>query len=347
MKHAFTAILFNAVLASAASAQAPQSSSRPRDQDVQITVTAPTEQAIQSFVRNVASAPQYVDQMGRWDRRICPGVIGLQREQAQFIVDRIARRAIQVGLQPGNPGCRADIAIFVTPDSQLFARRFVHDFGRVLARYHDVQVSTPGEAALEEFQNGTRPVRWWHVTEMLMRNGHLFDAAIAPPDHGMHVPGTVGQVNASAPMVRSDGTRLRRPTHEDFQRVIIVVDARQVAGVRVDALSDYLAMVALAQLNPNQDVSGFPTILNLFSTPSGSSAPAQMSDWDVAYLQGSTTCSAKPFTLSISAPILRARSVAICKMENRTSSKVISNSPRRLSVPGLRQLRDQRAHRGG
>jgi hypothetical protein len=269
-----------------ATAVAQQGAATPVNQDVQITVTAPTQQAIQSFVGNIASAPQYVDQMGRWDRRICPGVIGLQREQAQFIVDRIARRAIQVGLQPGNPGCRADIAIFVTPDAQLFAREFVRNYGRVLARHHDAYVSTPGEAALDEFQNGTRPVRWWHVSEMMMRNGHLFDASVAPPDHAMRVPGTWGEVNASAPMVRSDGTRLRRPTHEDFQRAIIIVDARQVAGVRVDALSDYLAMVALAQLNPDQNVSGVPTILNLFATPGASSTPTQMSDWDVAYLQG-------------------------------------------------------------
>jgi hypothetical protein len=285
VKHVFTAILLSAGLAGAALAQTPSQPEPASNQEV-LVVTAPTRQAIQTFVGSLASTPQYADQMGRWDRHICPGVIGLHREQAQFIVDRIARRAIQVGLRPGNPGCRADIAIFVTPDAQLFAREFVHNFGRVMARYHDVYVSTPGEAALDEFQNDARPVRWWHVSEMMTRDGHLFDAAVSPPDRGMHVPGAVGTVYASAPMVRFDGTRLRRPTHQDFQRVIIVVDARQVEGVRVDALSDYLAMVALAQLKPDQDVSGFPTILNLFAPPGARTTPTQMSDWDVAYLQG-------------------------------------------------------------
>jgi len=232
-------------------------------------------------VGSLAAAPQYVDQMGRWDRRVCPGVIGLQREQAQFIVDRIAQRAFQVGLRAGNPGCRADIAIFVTPDAQLFAREFVGQYGRVMARYHDYHVSTPGQAALSEFQNGTRPVRWWHVSEMAGANGEqLHDAEVAPPDRAAET----GFIGVTASRVRSDGTRLRRPTRQEFQRVIIV-DARQVQGVRLEALSDYLAMVALAQINPHQDVSGFPTILNLFS-PGAQPAPSEISQWDLSYLQG-------------------------------------------------------------
>jgi hypothetical protein len=88
-----------------------QENHRVPDQNVQIVVTAPTPQAISAFVTNFASAPQYAYQMGRWDRHVCPGVIGLQRQQAQFLADRIATRAFQVGLHTGAPGCRADIAI--------------------------------------------------------------------------------------------------------------------------------------------------------------------------------------------------------------------------------------------
>jgi hypothetical protein len=263
-------------------AQEPAATPPQGRDDVQIVVTAPTRQAIQSFVGSLAAAPQYMDQMGRWDRRVCPGVIGLQLEQAQFIVDRIAQRAFEVGLRAGNPGCRADIAIFVTPDAQLFAREFVSQYGRVMARHHDFNVSTPGEAALNAFQNSARPVRWWHVSEMVVGNGeHLHDAEVAPPDRAAET----GNIGVTASRVRSDGTRLRRPTRQEFQRVIIVVDARQAQGVRLEALSDYLAMVALAQINPDQDVSGFPTILNLFS-PGQQPAHAEMSEWDVSYLQG-------------------------------------------------------------
>ena len=91
MKHAFTVMLFSLGVASAAVAQAPLPPTQNNSQDVEIVVTAPARQAIQSFVGSLASTPQYADQMGRWDRRVCPGVIGLQREQAQFIVDRIAQ----------------------------------------------------------------------------------------------------------------------------------------------------------------------------------------------------------------------------------------------------------------
>ena len=77
---------------------------------------------------------------------------------------------------------------------------------------------------------------------------------------------------------------MRRNTRQDLSYVLIVVDARRVAGVGVDAWMDYVAMVALAQVNPDARAAAFPTILNLFSAPQ--SAPAAMTDWDVAYLQG-------------------------------------------------------------
>jgi len=80
-------------------------------------------------------------------------------------------------------------------------------------------------------------------------------------------------------------SRIQRPTHQDFNRVVIVVDATRAAGFRFDALADYVAMVALAQIDPGADTSENDTVLNLFT--SGLAArPASMTTWDVAYLEG-------------------------------------------------------------
>jgi hypothetical protein len=82
-------------------------------------------------------------------------------------------------------------------------------------------------------------------------------------------------------------SRLRRATRQDFLRVLVIVDARQSEGVQLQALADYLAMVSLAQLDPEGETVGTPTILNLFADhDSGRPMPAAMTQWDEAYLEG-------------------------------------------------------------
>ena len=68
----------------------------------------------------------------------------------------------------------------------------------------------------------------------------------------------------------------------DLSHVVIVVDVHQVRGISIDVLSDYIAMVAMAQIDPEVDLSGQSSILNLFSN---SERVSHMTDWDVAYLR--------------------------------------------------------------
>ena len=89
---------------------------------VEVTVTGHAEDMVRDFVGQVSAAPAGADQLARWDRTICPRVAGIQARYAQFIIDRISQRAYQLGLAPGHAGCRANIFIFVTPDSQTFAK---------------------------------------------------------------------------------------------------------------------------------------------------------------------------------------------------------------------------------
>ncbi len=50
-----------------------------------------------------------------------------------------------------------------------------------------------------------------------------------------------------------------------------------------DALADYLAFVALAQIDPEADTSAYDSVLNLFDRDD----PAEgLTGWDRAYLEG-------------------------------------------------------------
>lgn len=230
------------------------------------------QEMVRSFVGEVAEAPGSEQQMARWDRTVCPLVAGLPQHQMQYMADRIAQRAHQVGLQTEGPGCRANILIFVTPDASVLAEGIVDEYRTLVAFYSTNGVHTLGRGPLEEFTNSSAPVRWWHVNQTVSGDGQ----AMAGDTSGTTVMRTTQQPG-----------RLRRATRQDFLRVLIIVDARQANGVTFQALSDYLAMVSLAQLDPEGQTTGTPTILNLFDArDSGAPIPTAMTQWDEAYLDG-------------------------------------------------------------
>jgi hypothetical protein len=238
-----------------------------------IVVTADRiQEVVREFVGEVAVAPSGERQMARWDRKICPLVAGLPARQMQYMADRISQRANEVGLIPEGAGCKANILIFVTPDASRFAEGIVTEYRELVAYYATSGVNTLGRGPLEDFTTTTAPVRWWHVNQTVSADGQ----ELADTSGGMRT------LRSGQPP-----SRLRRATRQDFLRVLIVVDARQAAGLQFQALSDYVAMVSLAQLDPAGETTNIPSILNLFAEhQAGGSPPAAMTEWDEAYLNG-------------------------------------------------------------
>ena len=64
-----------------------------------------------------------------------------------------------------------------------------------------------------------------------------------------------------------NGSRLRGNTRDDLIGVTIVLDLTQIGAVDFAALSDYVAMIALAPVAPTTDTAGLSTVMNLFSEP--------------------------------------------------------------------------------
>lgn len=238
------------------------------------------QQALSDFVGVVSTPPNGEIQLARWDRRICVSVAGIRAQYGQFMVDRIAQRAFQVGLEAGAPGCTPNVLVLVTPDANALAQELVDNDKPLLAAY---DTGTRGRDALDDFANNTRAVRWWHVAQTVTADGQVVRGSIS-----LHTMGGNGMSGEGPAVVRvGDMGRTRSTTRQDFNRVIIIVDATRAQGFQFAALSDYVAMVALAQLDPSADTSQFPSVLNLFTDQAaGRDVPAGMTDWDVAYLGG-------------------------------------------------------------
>jgi hypothetical protein len=77
-------------------------------------------------------------------------------------------------------------------------------------------------------------------------------------------------------------SRIHNGTRDDLLYVIIVVDTTKVKGTTWQELGDYLALVSLAQIDPDTSPTDFDSILNLFSNPAAYSG---LTDWDRSYVR--------------------------------------------------------------
>jgi hypothetical protein len=280
------ALALAAVLATAPvqDAPAPQSSPRPAagstDAPVQLEDVVVTGSSLDSLIRsfvNEVAAPNRRRGIARWDDRICVGVANLRPEPAQYIIDRVSTVAEDLGVIPGEPGCRPNLIIIASDDPDALARTLTEERRRAF-RMGGSGMDRGGDA-LEDFVNSEAPVRWWQVSmpadsETGQRAtripGECRDACLDTQDY--------------APLVfTSAASRLSTQIVDYIFRTVVILDIDQVSEVSGQQLADYLAMVSLAQIDPDADTRRYASILNVFERPDTASG---LTDWDQAYLRG-------------------------------------------------------------
>jgi hypothetical protein len=239
-----------------------------------------TREAAEAFVRTVTEPPP-----GRkaavWDDSVCVGVVGIQAEAARYMVDRVSDWAHSVGLRVEDPGCRADILIVGAEDGDAMAREMVaaqrHNF------VPNIGDADRGSDALEAFQTSGAPVRWWHVS------------LVVNEDTGMPIrrlPGMgpfssrTGKLTSPMDLHNFSMTvlpsRITSQSRDDLRRVVVIVDTDALETASFTQVTDYVAMVGLAQIDP-EATPDTPSILRLF-TP-GAAQETSLTRWDRAYLQ--------------------------------------------------------------
>jgi hypothetical protein len=215
---------------------------------------------IGKFVDEIAAAPMGAG-LARWDQKVCIGVHNLERTAAQYLVDRVARLAVEVGLRPEEPGCIPDVLIIFTTDGKYLANHLVDKRQRVL-RPTNLGGVHRGIAGMVKFAATDQAVRWWHISMPVSANTG------APALSGSHA--------VSGP------SRIHNGIVDALWRVYVIVDSSKLTGTTWQQLGDYLAVVSLAQVDLDTKPETFDSILNLFTNPRAYSG---LTDWDLTYVR--------------------------------------------------------------
>jgi hypothetical protein len=207
---------------------------------------------IGEFIGEV-TAPPAGRGFARWDRRVCIGIHNLEQTAAQYLVDRISKLALDVGLVPGEPGCGPNVIIIFTTDGRQLATQLVENERKFLRPTGEGGVHR-GLAGLDRFVESDKAVRWWQVSMPVSAQSGI--AALELPN-GLGPP-VIGVAGPS---------RIHSGIVDSLQRVIVVVDSSKLTGTTWQQLGDYLAVVSLTQVDLDANPASFDSILNLFTNP--------------------------------------------------------------------------------
>jgi hypothetical protein len=241
-----------------------------------LTVEAPAppktvEMRSYRFVqKNVAIGNPELDQIVRWRDPVCVQVVGLVPNQNEAIAARIGDVAKAVNLHVGKPGCRANIEIVFTDQPQAVMDTVYQRREYMLGYYHRHDGV--------RLKKVTRPIQAWHVTATLGGAGRggfggaFFSEVIDDPENPP--PNGCGDKPAFTACVQTV-----------FKNVFVIVDNKFLGDKSLGLVTDYLAMVALAEPRSLDGCNELPSVIDLFGKACpGREAPDGLTPSDAAYL---------------------------------------------------------------
>lgn len=223
-------------------------------------------------------AAEFVDRMGigagdrpvaRWSAPVCPSVQGIENRLAARVAARMRAAAAVAGIPVAVNGCEPNIVVRFTSDAGAVMRHF--------ARRAPHYVEDVSAAERDALFAGNAPVRWVYATDTVSHHG-------LSSSQGQMMIGGGGQGGITLPpglpvMLNYNSSLVSTLTARVLTGVAVVVDANLATGTTLDAVADYAAFVAFAEVRPN-DPAPQDSILTLFRDR-GAQA---LTGWDTAFL---------------------------------------------------------------
>lgn len=229
-----------------------------------VTVTGEkTREAVDKFVKSVRTPTRITGKTARWKTPLCPYVIGVQPKAVAYIKQRLKEVAADVGA-PFNirENCQPNMQVIFNqkPDALM----------------QDVKVKRPW--ILGYYDNGEErdhlavfdhPIKAWYRTATRDVRGQL----------------EIDKMEIVRKPKRINGSKLNDGLQSELYGVLIVANPDQLAGRSPEAVADYIAMLALAQVQVRDTCQNLLSITNLLAKDCAD-VPVELTINDLGYLRG-------------------------------------------------------------
>lgn len=252
-----------------------------------VAVTAPrSREAIENFVAAFATPTHMTGKIARWESGICPLTVGQQPAVTKFVTQRIKEVAALVGVPvDASPSCAPNIDIVFTKIPQEL-------LDNIRKHQPDYLGYATSAAEMEKLATVTRPLQAWYATQTKDRQGlSRIDKAMrngeGAPMSCFTCVGRGGPTEylPDANYLAVTGDRISDGVRSAFYHVVIVADINRLSGYEAGPLADYIAMLALTQLNSLDTCQSLPSVENMLAKGCESKTGALTAN-DIAYLRG-------------------------------------------------------------
>lgn len=229
--------------------------------DIVVTGQARTEEEVRrearDYVRKIGVAKGETP-AARWTKPVCPKVFGTAPAIAARVEARVRSIAEAAGIKTAAADCKTNIAIAFVSDGAAFARSVKKKSFRQLSE-------VPMDDRRDLFE-GTAPVRWWYGTQVRSADGgEGNNAAVADLNSGEGGQSALANAAGGAPVFTSTIPSLVGTyTQRTIGSATVAVDVNRSTGTSLDAVADYAAFVALAEIDPPK-VAPPQSVLGLFA----------------------------------------------------------------------------------
>jgi hypothetical protein len=280
-----------ALLAPAVPAAAQETPRTPTE-NVTVTGIKDVQKAVNDFVGSLTVPTKMTGKLARWKMRVCPIVAGLRPSAVKLVTQRIKEVAGLVGAPVDNSDkCRPNIEIVFTTTPQAL-------LDTIFIKYPYLLGDHDNSAQGLKLATFTRPIQSWYTTatddlrgniqvDGVRSGGVTMDMPFIPGMGGGIQTSATGTVSMNMPDARVTnvtGGRLGDGVSSDFHHIAVVAEPAKLLDYEVGTLSDYIALLALAQMPLPDHCLELPTILNALLK--GCAAPPKtLTSVDLAYLR--------------------------------------------------------------
>jgi hypothetical protein len=279
----FRSVLLAILIApSLASAQSPRTST----EDITVPGMRQVPGAVIDTFVGAITSPARAGKIARWTTGVCPRTMGLSPKFADYVTWRVRDVARQIGAPvAADEGCKPNIHIIFIDQPQALLDG-VRQKSPAYLGYYD------NESQADALAKVTRPVQSWYMTQTEDAHGALhFDSynsggTVEVPIFCIEAPCSNNTIKLpSAQAYAVTGTRLGDGLSSVFYHVLVVADPAKLREREVGAMADYIAMLALAEIDKPEVCGALPSILNLLA-PDCAQKPGAMTPADAAFLRG-------------------------------------------------------------
>jgi len=207
--------------------------------------------------------PSFDFQPGRFEDRLCLGVVGLPDQLRNEVEARVRRVADATNVTLADSGCKPNFLIIVVDDKKAMIEG--------MWRQKQTYLYGLGEAAVRRLANESGPVAAWQVSEVIGADG---------------MPLQVDRDGIKRMFSLTQPSRVTTTTRTRLLGSVIVIEQKALVEVTTTQLADFALVRGLTPIEPREHVAPGSSVLSLFNGTLGpEDAPQSLTWWDLAFLK--------------------------------------------------------------